>query len=102
MINSRFYSVDSFSRSTIFSVELSLNSFILCRHSNGSGSGNGHDHENGEDQPDDSGSLSRSASEGSVVKTQNGLNSNPTDNVNSSTTTDEKEQVNGYMFVSHC
>ncbi|XP_059615460.1 formin-binding protein 1-like isoform X3 [Phlebotomus argentipes] len=41
------------------------------RHSNGSG-----ENEDGEDNPDDAGSLSRSASEGSVAQAQNGLNIN--------------------------
>lgn len=71
------------------STDLTFLSLHYCRHSNGSGSGNGHDHENGEDHPDDAGSLSRSASEGSVAKTQNGLNSN-----------NDKEQVNGYILTS--
>lgn len=47
--------------------------FFIDRHSNGSG-----ENDDGDDQPDDAGSLSRSASESSVAQAQieNGLNIN--------------------------
>uniref|UniRef100_A0A336MV54 CSON006392 protein n=2 Tax=Culicoides sonorensis TaxID=179676 RepID=A0A336MV54_CULSO len=74
------------------------------RHSNGSNNGNSsgehhhhhhhhsnRDHDNGEDHPDDAGSLSRSGSETSVTKTQNGIESNnqPESNINGSSASPE-------------
>ncbi|XP_063701879.1 formin-binding protein 1-like isoform X2 [Culicoides brevitarsis] len=61
------------------------------RHSNGSEHHDHHHSRDGEDQPDDAGSLSRSASENSVTKTQNGIESNnqPESNINGSSASPE-------------
>lgn len=70
--------------------------FFFFRHSNGSG-----ENDDGEDQPDDAGSLSRSASESSVAQAQieNGLNIN-----NNGYTLVKKKSLhhNFFVYLSFC